>query len=92
MPQMPLCKSPSHPGPDRDTMVLLEEKREPSGQITHYVFGCLRCKEVNKTLSVQVRVAPEYKAFINSDPKLAAYKKARLVERDPTSGRIKFFG
>jgi hypothetical protein len=88
--RMPLCKSPDHPGDDRDTMILLEEKQS-GGQTTHYVFGCLKCKEVNKVLSVQVRVAPEYKAFINSDPKLAAYKRARLVERDPTSGRIKYF-
>ena len=87
--QMPQCKSPTCPGP-RDRMLLVDEKRE-GGRTTHYVFACVPCRDINKVLSVQVRVAPEYKAFINSDPKLAAYKKARLVERDPTSGRIKFF-
>jgi len=72
-------------------MLLVEEKHAGDGRTTHYVFACVPCRDKHKVLSVQVRVSPEYKAFINSDPALAAYKRARLVERDPTSGRIKFF-
>lgn len=88
---MPQCRNPEHMSSNRDTMVLVDEKRAADGRVTHYVFACTYCRDVNKVLAVQVRVAPEYKAHINSDPKLQAYRRARSVERDPTSGRIKYF-
>lgn len=88
--QMPQCKNPQHPGDDRDTMILVDEKRLGSG-VTHHVFACLRCRDINKVLSVQVRSTPEFRQYINSAPRMQQYKRARLVERDPTNGRIKYF-
>ena len=88
---MPQCKSPTHPGADRDTMLLVDEKRNSSGHITHYVFACLACRDINHVLSVQVRVAEPFRQAINQSPRMQQYKQARLVERDSTNGKIKYF-
>jgi hypothetical protein len=89
----PLCKSPDHP-PEapRDQMVLVDEKRAGNhGAVTHRCFACVPCRDIRRVLSVQVQATPEFKAFINAQPEMQQYKRARLVERDPTSGRIKYF-
>lgn len=87
----PLCRNPEHPfSHSRDSMILIEEK-EQSRHITHYVWGCTACRDVNRVLSVQVLANPRFRDAIRQSPAMQAYKRARMVERDPTSGRITYF-
>lgn len=82
----PDCRSPHHPRDiPRDRMLLVDETA------THYCFACVPCKEVNKVLSVQVRVKQRYRQAVASDPRMQDYKRARLVERDPTNGKVVYF-
>jgi len=87
----PICKNPDHP-PDapRDKMLLVDEHRT-QGHVTHYVFACVPCKDIRKLISAQVVTAPEFRQYVATEPRMLAYKRARLVERDPTRGRIKYF-
>jgi hypothetical protein len=87
----PLCRNPEHPtSHSRDSMILVDEKVE-RGYITHFVFACTACKDVNRALAVQVIANPRFRDAIRQHPAMGEYKRARLVERDPTSGRIKYF-
>ena len=91
MNRAPQCRNPEHPAShSRDSMILVEEKEE-RGYVTHYVWGCTVCRDVNKVLAVQVISNPRFRDAIRSQPEMQQYKRARMVERDPTSGRIKYF-
>lgn len=79
--KQPQCKSPHHPGDNRDTMLLVDENT------THFVFACSACKDVNKVLSVQVRTKPEFRAHVREQ--IQPYKQARQV--DKRLGRITYF-
>lgn len=87
----PLCRAPDHPPErSRDSMVLVEEHRT-KGYVTHLVFACVACRDIRKILSVQVRALPEFRQAIREHPDIQRYKRARSVERDPTSGKITYF-
>jgi Fe-S oxidoreductase len=87
----PLCRCPEHPAThSRESMILVEEK-EVKGYVTHYVWACTACRDVNRALAVQVIANPRFRDAIRQHPAMQEYKRARLVERDPTSGKIRYF-
>lgn len=91
MQRPPICRSPDHP-PEapRDSMILIEEHRQ-RGVVTHHLWGCTACRDIRKIISVQVRTAPEFQRFVSTHPQMQQYKRARLVERDPTNRRVRYF-
>lgn len=87
----PLCKSPDHPpSAPRDQMLLVDEHSQ-GGLVTHYVWACLPCRDIRKIVSAQVVSSPAFRQYVASEPRMQQYKRARLVERDPTGGRITYF-
>lgn len=81
----PDCKNPRHPSGAPPATLLVDETA------THYVFACPGCRDILQILSVQVRVKTEYQRRVRNDPRMVEYKRARMVERDPTNGRVTYF-
>lgn len=89
--RIPDCKNPDHPPSSPRNQMICVEEHESRGVVTHYVFACVPCRDIRKILSAQVVSTPKFREYVQTEPRMQAYKKAVQVMRDPTGKRIRYF-